>query len=188
VAAAVIIIALFVVLVPGTRRAVADLLEEAGVRIGFITETPTIDPGSLILGDEMTLDDARDLVGFQVVVPESLGGPDAVFVGEDLSVSMVWFDDPVVLTQRSAGSDFAEKGLGPETVATSVAVNDVPALWITGAPHTFTLLDRDGNPLEESTRLAQNVLLWTSDGVDYRLETTSNLDRAIAISETMEVD
>jgi hypothetical protein len=59
-------------------------------------------------------------------------------------------------------------------------------LWIEGAIHTFTLLDQAGNPIEETTRLAANVLLWEMNGVNHRLETTGDLQSSLAIVETLE--
>jgi hypothetical protein len=59
-------------------------------------------------------------------------------------------------------------------------------LWIEGAIHTFTLLDQAGNPIEETTRLAANVLLWEINGVNHRLETTGDLQNSLAVVETLE--
>lgn len=59
-------------------------------------------------------------------------------------------------------------------------------LWIEGAPHSFVVLDADGVGVEESARLAANVLLWESNGVNHRLETSGDLQSALAIIETLE--
>lgn len=185
--AAVAVLVLVIGLVPGTRRAVADLFREAGVKIGFIAETPSIDPGSLDLGDVIEMDDVVDRVGFEPLVPAELGPPDHVFLNTDLHVSMVWEDDVVVLTQTIANGDYAQKGVGPGTEITAVEIDGQHALWLEGAQHTFTLLDPGGVPIEETTRLAHNVLLWSDDGIDFRLELTDDLNRALEIAESLEV-
>jgi hypothetical protein len=187
--AAILIAALVVGVLPDTRQAIADLFREAGVRIGFVEETPSIDPGSLVLGEEASLEEARDLaVDFELAVPTLLGDPDGVFIGEDQSVSMVWLGEAVVLTQLVSGPDYAQKGVGPRTEISPVTVDGESGLWMEGAPHSFTLLGPDGEPIDESTRLAHNVLLWSDDDqVWYRLETTEGLAQALAIAESMEV-
>jgi hypothetical protein len=47
-------------------------------------------------------------------------------------------------------------------------------------------LDSDDQPVEETTRLAANALLWEANGVNHRLETTGDLESALAIVETLE--
>lgn len=43
-----------------------------------------------------------------------------------------------------------------------------------------------GTPIEETTRLAANVLLWEANGVNHRLETTGNLQSSLTLVETLE--
>ncbi|HUG31453.1 MAG TPA: hypothetical protein VMM14_01060 [Acidimicrobiia bacterium] len=101
-------------------------------------------------------------------------------------MTLVW-DGPVLLTQRPGGETYAAKGLGTGTDATEVVVAGQPGLWIEGAEHTFTLLDPEGNRVAETSRLAANVLLWSGDGVNYRLELTGTLDHALEIAHSLEV-
>jgi len=186
--ATVIVLALVVGLVPGTRQAVADLFREAGVRIGFVAETPRIDTASLDLGTEIDLEEAGAWVDFDLRFPDLLGRPDVVYIGRDQHVSMVWGDEAVLFTQTNVPGDYAQKGVGPGTDVTPVTIDGTPALWVAGAPHSFTMLDSAGDPLEESTRLAHNVLLWSLDGIVFRLETTGELDHALEIAESTEVE
>jgi hypothetical protein len=67
-------------------------------------------------------------------------------------------------------------------------IGEDPGIWIEGAGHSFTLLDEDGNPVEETARLAANVLLWSADGYDFRLELTDDLNQALEIAQSMEVN
>jgi hypothetical protein len=120
------------------------------------------------------------------MVPRELGPPDAVFLNTDLHVSMVWEDEVVLLTQTAADGDYAQKGIGPGTEIIAVEVNGQQGLWLEGAQHTFSLLDPEGVPMDETTRLAHNVLLWNDDGIDFRLELTDDLERALEIAESLE--
>jgi hypothetical protein len=173
-------------LIPGTRQAMADLLHEAGVRIGFVSGTPSLDVDTLDLGRRVDLEEAEELVEFDLAYPSTLAGPDATFIAPDLQVAMVWAEEGVLLIQGREGDLYAEKGLSPDTDVVPVSVGDQTGLWIEGADHTFTLLDPEGNRLEETSRLAGNVLLWNSDGVDYRLELGDGIDRALEIATSLE--
>lgn len=185
-AIAIAVLTLVIGLVPDTREAVADLLHEAGVKIGFVDEIPTDLAEDLNLGDPSTMREATEHATFELQAPAALGPADEVYVDGE-TVSMVW-EGPTLLTQQAGGESYALKGVGPDTDATHVAVAGDPGLWIEGAEHTFTLLDQQGNPVEETSRLAANVLLWSSDGVDYRLELTGDLDRALEIATSLEGD
>lgn len=185
-AIAIAVLTLAIGLVPDTRQAVAVLLHEAGVRIGFVEEVPTDLVKDLSLGDSSTMREATEHATFELQTPAALGPADEVYV-DDEAVSMVW-QGPTLLTQQAGGEPYALKGVGPDTDATHVAVAGDPGLWIEGAEHTFTLLDQQGNPVEETARLAANVLLWSSGGVDYRLELTGDLDRALEIATSLDGD
>lgn len=184
---AAVVTALIVVIgvVPGTRQAVADLFYEAGVRIGFVDRSPTLLAADLDLGEPVPIENASSEVGFVLQYPSILDPPRGAHL-EAGSVTMVW-EGPILFTQRAGGVAFAEKGLGPATEATLVVVAGEPGLWIEGAEHTFTLLDADGELIEETTRLAANVLLWSAEGIDYRLELTDGLERALEIAGSLEV-
>lgn len=185
-AIAIAVLTLVIGLVPDTRQAVADLLHEAGVRIGFVEETPTDLSDDLNLGDPSTIEQAAEHASFGLQAPGALGPPDEVYL-DGQAVSMVW-EGPTLLTQRPGGEPYGLKGVGSDTEASHVAIAGNPGLWIEGAEHTFTLLDKQGNPVEETARLAANVLLWSSDGVDYRLELTGDLDRALEIATSLKGD
>jgi hypothetical protein len=199
--AAVVVVAGVMVVSPFARRAVADLFSAAGIRIDFISETAPAVGSELSLGDPILLGDLEPVVGFAVRVPVGAdpGAPDGVYLSEDGRVTMVWAgtqtlpaagdtDVALLLTQRTAYGiqDFGQKAIGPDTEVRGLQVEDQPALWIEGAPHTLTLLDADGTPVEETIRLAGNVLLWEANGVNHRLETTGDLNSALAIVAQLE--
>ena len=184
VAAASALVAILVVF-PTTRHAIGDLLTEAGVRIGVIDEIPTDTPTDLGLGDEVTFARATEHVSFTLRLPNSLGPPDGIHLEGENGVSMYW-EGPIVLTQRSPSRLYGEKRLVADTHLTEVTIQGGLGLWIEGAPHEFTLVDADGDPIEITTRLAANVLLWQTAGVDHRLELTEDLDEAMEIVDSME--
>jgi hypothetical protein len=186
---------------PSARQAVADLLGAAGIRIGIGADHPATTGAGLGLGQPVSLNEAEDVVNFDLRVPagEDPGPPDNVYLGDAGEITMVWADGPalpaaeendvgLLLTQRESneGPDFGEKLLDPETEVQRLSVESRPALWIESAAHALTLLDTDGNRIEETTRLAANVLLWEANGVRHRLETTGDLHSALAVVEKLE--
>lgn len=173
-------------LVPGPRQAVADLLYQAGVQVGFFEPGAAGTVAEVDLGEPTTVEQAAERVGFELAAPALLEQPEVVYL-DGGAATMSW-EGPILLTQRAGGEPYAQKGLGPDTDATDVVVAGEPGLWIEGAEHTFTLLGADGNPIVETSRLAANVLLWSSDGIDYRLELTEGLERALEIAESLSTE
>jgi hypothetical protein len=86
---------------------------------------------------------------------------------------------------RVPPTEVAEKSIGPETGVQRLTAEGEPALWIEGAAHTFTLLDADGSPIEETTRLAAQCAP-EANGVNHRLETTGDLQNSLAIVDKLE--
>ena len=44
-----------------------------------------------------------------------------------------------------------------------------------------------GNPAEDTLRLSAHALVWTRDGITYRLESTSrSLEESVALAESMD--
>lgn len=198
---AVLIVTFVMVLSPSAREAVADLLGAAGVRVSITPDEAPATGANLNLGELVHQDEVQDAVDFELrtTADDDLGPPDAVYLDDSGQVTMVWAGGPtlpaagdsgigLLLTQHQAngGVEVGEKAIGPESGVQSLEVEGQPALWIEGAPHTLTMLDREGNPIEETTRLAANVLLWDANGVGHRLETTDDLERALAIAENLE--
>ncbi|HSM45922.1 MAG TPA: hypothetical protein VK969_12975 [Acidimicrobiia bacterium] len=181
-AAALVLVAL----VPGAREAVADLFQEAGVRIGFVDGVSTDLGEDLQLGERVTIEEAVARADFELRYPTALDPPEETYIHAVGMVSMLW-DGPILLSQRAGGTAYAEKAISSDTPVTGVEMADGHALWIEGAGHSFTYLDTQGNRIAETTRLAANVLLWSVDGVDHRLELRDDLDRALEIAESLEM-
>ena len=60
-----------------------------------------------------------------------------------------------------------------------------PAFFLSGAEHEVLLLDEHGFVIQESARLAQDVLVWEEDGRTLRLEGDFSLDEALAIADRL---
>ena len=65
--------------------------------------------------------------------------------------------------QTGVGSEILQKFVGESTGVAQVQVGSAPGLWISGAEHVY--LAPSAPP-----RLAGNALLWSKDGIVYRLE------------------
>jgi hypothetical protein len=213
-AAALLLIVLVsgLVLFPEARNAIADRLGLPGVLIRWVDEVPSPEPSQLgvplLLGRQVTLDEAQAAVDFPVRIPTAAGlnAPDEIYLLDQVEGAMVSFVYPAtpglpasdetgvgaLLTQFRGEADrgLIEKGLpddGPQaTNLDAVAVSGEPGFWISGAPHGFFFVCYDvGECRQERYRLAGNVLLWEEDGVTLRLESALSLEDALAIAESV---
>ncbi len=66
-----------------------------------------------------------------------------------------------------------------------VSVEGARGFYLGGSPHLVLLLDESGNVIEESVRLARNVLVWEANGVAYRLEGDFTRDEALALAGSL---
>jgi len=157
-------------------------------------------PGAGIgLGAAIPLDDARALVDFPVVVPTDpdLGPPDVVYsrLGR---LALVWAPraglpattDPTVGLLLSEFRGRVEEGFilkiaDAGTQVEPVDVGGTPGYWIDGEPHFFLYIDPAGAVIEDSYRVVGDTLVWTRDGVTYRLETSLGRVAAIRIAESL---
>jgi len=198
-----VLVASLLVFSPRARQAVADLLGVAGIEITFDPDPAVVLGGELDLGEAATLEEATESVTFELSVPGSLGPPDAVFLSERPSsgrVSMVWEGTEALPAAGESGigvvySQFAlqlaeeaefVKSVTPDTSVRAVEVGGAIGLWIEGAPHLISYENAAGNRVEEETRLAGNVLMWESDGVTHRIETTVGLQGALSLANSLQ--
>ena len=212
VAALLIALVSGLVLFPEARNAIADRLGLPGVSIQWVDEVPTPEPSQigapLLLGRQVTLDEAQAAVDFPVRIPTAAGfnAPDEIYLIDQVEGAMVSFvyaaapglpasDETGVgalLTQFRGEADrgLIEKGLPDDgaqaTNLDAVAVSGEPGFWISGAPHGFFFVCYDvGECRQERYRLAGNVLLWEQDGVTLRLESALTLENALVIAESV---
>jgi hypothetical protein len=142
--------------------------------------------------------DAQNQVSWKVMVPDSLGQPDEVYVqlppdgptqGE---VTLVYAARPgirvsgetgvaVLITEARGAVDknFFGKMLGPDTTIEPVSVAGHEGYWIAGSPHMFIFIDAAGQFRDETMRLATNTLLLDESRTVVRIE--GNLTKAQAL-------
>jgi hypothetical protein len=196
-AVVVALITLLLVLSPRAREAVADLLGVAGIEIELQPELEVPIGSDLALGRAVSLEDGIESVDFPARVPTRLPEPDGVYVSEG-RLDMVWEGQALLPAAGDTGvgvlySQFASetggdrfvKGVGPGSDVVPVEVGASTGFWIEGAPHIIFYEDGSGQRVEESVRLAGNVLMWETDGVTHRLETAVGLDEALRIAESV---
>jgi hypothetical protein len=193
--ALLLVVASILVLSPGAREAVADLLGVAGIEVRFGGDDPPPVGADLELGEAVSLEEAMAAVDYAVSVPELPGRPDAVYLSERPSegrISMVWEGGGSL--PAAGGSDLGliysqnevfVKSVRPDNGVRVVEIAGIIGLWIDGAPHVITYEDAAGNTAEEETRLAGNVLMWERAGVTHRIETTLPLAEAVRLAESL---
>jgi hypothetical protein len=190
------------VVIAGTAVAVFLI---PGVDVRRVPTPPTAsapgDPERLDLGRRVSLAEARETVGINVLVPQRLGDPDAVFVGRQPTGGRVTLmyrpraDLPedgntgvgllVTLFRGTTDTAFVEKQVGPETSVRPITVEGAPGMWIEGAPHTVAYLDADGRLVPDTLRLAGNALIWQLGEITLRLESRLPLTPSLDVAGSM---
>lgn len=165
---------------PDARSAVLEWLGLKSVKVERREPRPT-DSG-LRLGTPVTLAQARERAPF-LSLPEALGEPEAVHVGDD-SVALLYAGPLLVQEFPARVGPFIEKTIGTGATLERLEVDGAPAYWITGA-HGFAY-ERDGSGGFEEQRLAGNTLLVERpDGLLIRVEGDVDRDRAVAIASSV---
>ncbi len=205
--AAVAVVAAVITVVPSGRSTVARWLGLSSTRIEPVdpsTPTATFPPSSSSgspVPDQFGLlvRDAEAEAGVTAFVPALLGAPMSVEVvhppdsgqvvltyapsdllpaspvagiGALVSTLPAHLEGTLFVKMTDAGTDVRE-----------VTVNGVSGFWLSGAPHTYAMIDRNGDVIADTLRLATNTLLWEQDGVTYRIEASVDLDVALSIAE-----
>ena len=174
--------------IPDARSALFRFLSIGGERIEVVDslpEVPVQEDLELTLGEEVSLEEARATSPFPL--RELDEPPDRVFLGER---GTVWFlygspEQARLLVAQSSlhlptDDDILLKKLaGPETRVERVDVGGSPGVFLSGESHFLFLLDEYGLVVEESARLARDVLIWERDSVGYRLEGDFELEEAL---------
>jgi hypothetical protein len=185
-----------VMAVPPARSAILEWLGFASVRIE--RAEPSRLGSGLSLGEPVTLAQARDRAGFDVVVPEALGDPDAVYISPAPAgrtrVDFLYRPRPglprsgttgvgLLVTQfRGAAGVMVEKTAGAGTTIERLTVGGDPAFFLSGADHGFAY-SGDGTAGFEPSRLAGDTLLVDrADGVLLRLEGELSRDAMVRIA------
>lgn len=179
--------------IPDARSALFRALHIGGATIELVDELPEVRAGQDLeaaLGLRVTLAEARAGAGFDVRMPD--GSPDGVYVDNRGTVWLLYgAPERVRLLVAQTPRHTIDQGLFVKKLAASgtrveaVDVGGAPGVYLSGEPHFLVLLDELGRPVEDSARLAANVLLWESDGVAYRLEGRFDRERALELAVAM---
>ncbi|MGX4690267.1 hypothetical protein [Streptomyces sp. JNUCC 63] len=190
-------------LTPPVRAAVLDWFDFAGVEVRY-DPSAVPSPGARVpdCGRSLSLAQARLQAGFEPLVPDALGVPDAVTVTDApegrFLVTLCWHEQgrTVRLDEYPERLDlsFAKSVReSPEWIQldTTASAGGIPnsALWFP-RPHllTFWLMDADGHRFTRSKRTAGPTLLWTrgtSGGdVTLRLEGVASKAQAVRIARS----
>ena len=188
-ALAVVLAALLAVLaVPPARTAILDWFGIGSARIVRVDELPSLapTPGLSILGQRVTLDQARRQAGFPFVDPPGdERAPDEIRVAPGMRVTYVWRDgDRVRLLVTQFPGDATDPGLIKKFVSSGTRIELVHidgnrALWLEGGPHAVLFVAPDGNVRDDLGWLAGNTLLVAANGLTLRIE--ARIDRKEAI-------
>jgi hypothetical protein len=196
VAAAVVLAALVATLaIPDARSALLRILRIGGEQIELVDALPEVAPAEgelveLTLGTRTTIERARRDAGFDLRELETK--PDRVYLGDR---GTVWFlygrpgSVRLLVAQTPLHSVdeflFLKKLATPETRVEEVDVDGARGFLLTGEPHVVLLVDPYGNVVEETARLARDVLVWERDGVAYRLEGDFSRDEALELARSL---
>jgi hypothetical protein len=145
------------------------------------------------LGPAVTLDDARSLAGFGVLVPTAAGhaDPAAVYLAGSRPFARVTlrYPDQTLLTEflGEIQPDAFQKIVGDGTTVTPVRIASARGWWITGAPHRLGFLYQtaDGQTWWQEVTVTGNVLLWQAGDVTLRLETPLDLADAVDLAASL---
>jgi hypothetical protein len=158
---------------PAVRAGVQNLLEFAGVE--FRTEPPaSIAPP--LPSQEVSLDEARKQMPFEIHLPPQLGTPDKITVHEGRFVTLYYGDlrlDQFDGTLSPAIGKLIH-GEGVEQIGDKV--------WIP-YPHQIFYIDRNGEWRDEEPHGAGQTLIWQRGQVTLRLEGDLTKERALEIGE-----
>jgi hypothetical protein len=189
--AAVIIGVGAVMAVPQARSEVLDWLGIGAVTVRQVEGLPEVElaTGDLGVGEQVSLEEARDRVQFPVRVPTLEGYEDPnVYYAEPLPTGQVSFvygslDKPQLLITQVAALGALEKLVNTATRVEMVSTEDAQGVWIEGERH---VLFYPGADREEPFRLVGNTLiLERTDGVTVRIEADISKDEALRIAWSM---
>ena len=156
---------------------------------------------NLRLGSPVTLAAAKTALPSLRELSSSYGPPDATYLGTRPPnlVTFVWRARPdlpgsttaptvgLIVQQYPSGGDavFIGKGLTAGSSMREVVVEGKKGYWIDGAPHSLAYIDAQGNYVEDTVRWATNALVWATNGVTYRIESSLTQEQAMALVSSL---
>jgi hypothetical protein len=147
----------------------------SGVTIHRVEQLPSVDPApELALGRPVAFAEAQKLLTLKL--PPRLRRPDAAYAS-DVGVNLLYLGPrgphAVLAVLREDGAGLIDKLVYTSTRIRRVHVEGARGIFIAGV-HVVDFLYGPGR------RLSQPTLLWTRDGLTYRLESRDALELASA--------
>jgi hypothetical protein len=182
--------------IPDARSAFLRIFDIGGERIEIVDELPEIAVVNELertLGERVTPAEARRRRDFELRGLEQ--APDRVYLGPR---GTVWFlygtpERPRLLLAQTPLHDvdapaLQKKLVGSGTRVELVDVDGARGAFLSGGPHFLFLIDETGDTVEDSARLAEDVLLWDEGGVAYRLEGKFSREEALRLARALRPD
>ena len=177
------------------------VIDLGALTIDTIPGRPTALPSAVAsgptVGHPASLEEAQREAGFPAQVPAALGDPDAVWVDssdDGARIVLAWTANgalpPIdglpwgaVLYEFHGQFEQASKSVFLDgNTFEDAKVGGRDAIWITGR-HELDLVTGDGTYARYL--VTGNVLVWESDGIVLRLETSLDLPAAVEVAESI---
>jgi hypothetical protein len=168
--------------VPPARTAILRFFHIGGETIERVPTLPNAPHRSPIAGLDgpMSLEDAVDRAGFNVILPPKHGG---IYAGDGILATYI--APHVVLTESRSDLGMAKKVVSPRTRLEPLRVNDHNGMWIEGAEHVVMYFDSNGSDRRKHVRIAGNVLVWAYGSVTLRIEGPITRARALGLAASI---
>jgi hypothetical protein len=179
--------------IPDARSAFLRIFDIGGERIEIVEdlpEIPVVEDLESTLGERVTLAEAAARSDFPLRELEE--APDRVYLGERGTVWTLYGDpeSPRLLVSQTPllaidAPALLKKLAGEGTQIEQVEVDGAQGVFLSGEPHFFFYVDRQGDVVDGSVRLARDVLVWDEGGVAYRLEGDFEREDALRLARDL---
>jgi hypothetical protein len=190
-AAALLVLGGLLAASPGLRAAFFRLIgiEGAVVEVHETLAPPRGEPfaGQALLGEVVSVEEAEDELGFGLATIRGLGRGEGPFLLRTsvTPIASVAYRDGAVVFSQFAGRLEEEvlRKAAAVGAARRVSVDGAPGLWVEG-PHAV-FVEVPGGVTETTPFLSGNALLWTVEGVTFRLEGAVELEDALRLARSV---
>ena len=189
--AAVVVAVAIAFAVPPARSAILRFFHLGGATVERVDTLPQARERTLArgLGRPLPLSQAEYQVGFDLALPPLARGPERAYViGDSVATVLLRSHGRTVLLSEfpSFGGEEGLKKLAVNaTVIDPVQVRGRAGLWLEGAPHVLTWIDRDTGYRERPVLVRGNVLLWLRGGLTLRLEGRLSKAQALELARSL---
>lgn len=173
--------------VPQARSAILRWFHLGGATVQLVDTLPPAAERAQTdgLGRPLPLAEAERRVGFDLLLPPLEHRPERAYViGDSVATVLLRSHGSTALLSEfdSYGEEALKKLAVNATVIEPVQVRGRPGLWLEGAPHALTWIDREAGYRERPILVRGNVLLWLRGGLTLRLESRLNKGQALDLA------